>query len=115
MQPSFETRRNKFAWYGSRQLFHPVSLIFQETEHGVFIAHCYQYSPTLSTFLIEVAPQTWRRAGLDRMREDESRRYSADVFRSELGERMRKKADEIPALRTITSTVVSATSVSIAP
>lgn len=84
-QPSFETRRNKFAWYGTRQLFHPVSLIFQETEHGVFIAHCYQYSPTLSTFLIEVDPQTWRRAGLDRMSEDESRRYCADVFRSELG------------------------------
>jgi anthraniloyl-CoA monooxygenase len=84
-QPSFETRRNKFAWYGTRQLFHPVSLIFQETEHGVFIAHCYQYSPTLSTFLIEADPQTWRRAGLDRMSEDESRRYCADVFRSELG------------------------------
>lgn len=84
-QPSFETRRNKFAWYGTRQLFHPVSLIFQETEHGVFIAHCYQYSATLSTFLVEVDPQTWRRVGLDRMSEDESRRYCADVFRSELG------------------------------
>jgi 2-polyprenyl-6-methoxyphenol hydroxylase-like FAD-dependent oxidoreductase len=84
-QPSFETRRNKFAWYGTRQLFHPVSLIFQETEHGVFIAHCYQYSPALSTFLVEVDPRTWRRAGLDRMSEDESRRYCADVFRSELG------------------------------
>ena len=65
-RPSFEKRRNKFAWYGTRQRFHPVSLIFRETEHGVFIAHSYQYSPELSTFLVEVDPDTWRRAGLDR-------------------------------------------------
>jgi 2-polyprenyl-6-methoxyphenol hydroxylase-like FAD-dependent oxidoreductase len=84
-QPSFEQRRNKFAWYGTRQLFHPVSLIFRQTEYGVFIAHSYQYSPTLSTFLVEVDPDSWQRAGLDRMSEDESRRFCADVFRAELG------------------------------
>ena len=83
--PSFETRRNKFAWYGTRQLFHPVSLLFRETEHGVFIAHRYQYSPSLSTFLVEVDPESWQRAGLDRMSEDESRRYCANVFRADLG------------------------------
>lgn len=84
-QPSFEKRRNKFAWYGTRQRFHPVSLIFRDTEHGVFIAHSYQYSPELSTFLVEVDPDTWQRAGLDRMSEDESRRYCAQVFVADLG------------------------------
>jgi anthraniloyl-CoA monooxygenase len=84
-KPSFESRRNKFAWYGTRQLFHPVSLIFRETDHGVFIAHSYQYSSSLSTFLVEVDPETWQRAGLDQMSEDESRRLCADVFRAELG------------------------------
>jgi len=84
-QPSFETRRNKFAWYGTRQLFHPVSLIFHETKYGIFIAHAYQYSPTLSTFLVEVDPETWQRAGLDRMSDDESRRFCAEVFRADLG------------------------------
>lgn len=84
-QPSFEKRRNKFAWYGTHQRFHPVSLIFRENQHGVFIAHSYQYSPELSTFLVEVDPDTWRRAGLDHASEDESRRYCAEVFRPELG------------------------------
>ena len=84
-RPAFERRRNKFAWYGTHQRFHPVSLIFRETEHGVFIAHSYQYSPELSTFLIEVDPDTWQRAGLDKASEDESRRFCADVFRAELG------------------------------
>jgi anthraniloyl-CoA monooxygenase len=84
-RPSIEARRNKFAWYGTRQLFHPVSLIFRETQHGIFIAHAYQYSKSLSTFLVEVDPETWKRARLDRMCDEDSRRYCADIFRSELG------------------------------
>jgi 2-polyprenyl-6-methoxyphenol hydroxylase-like FAD-dependent oxidoreductase len=83
--PSFERRRNKFAWYGTRQRFHAVSLIFRETEFGVFIAHCYQYSPDLSTFLVEVDPEAWQRAGLDRADEVASRRLCAEIFRPELG------------------------------
>lgn len=83
--PSFEKRRNKFAWYGTHQRFHPVSLIFRETKHGVFIAHSYQYSAELSTFLVEVDPDTWQCAGLDKASEDESRRFCAEVFRAEIG------------------------------
>ena len=84
-RPSFEKRRNKFAWYGTRQRFHPVSLIFRDTPAGVFIAHSYQYSAELSTFLVEVDPETWKRAGLDAASEDESRRFCAQVFAPELG------------------------------
>lgn len=84
-RPSFEKRRNKFAWYGTHQRFHPVSLIFRPNEHGTFIAHAYQYSPQLSTFLVEVDPDTWKRAGLDAVSEEESRRYCAEVFRQDLG------------------------------
>ncbi|RDK11774.1 FAD-dependent monooxygenase [Cupriavidus lacunae] len=84
-QPSFDVRRNKFAWYGTHQLFHPVSLIFRETGHGVFMAHAYQYSDTLSTFLVEVDPETWHRAGLDTATEEESRAYCERVFAEDLG------------------------------
>jgi anthraniloyl-CoA monooxygenase len=84
-QPTFERRRNKFAWYGTHQRFHPVSLVFRETPQGVYIAHAYQYSPGLSTFLVEVDPGTWARAGLDRMSEDESRRFCTQVFAEDLG------------------------------
>lgn len=84
-QPSFEKRRNKFAWYGTRQRFQPVSLIFKETPHGVFIAHSYQYSANLSTFLVEVDPDTWKSAGLDAASEEDSRHHCARVFGAELG------------------------------
>ncbi len=84
-RPSFDVRRNKFAWYGTHQLFHPVSLIFRQTEYGVFIAHAYQYSDSLSTFLVEVDPETWHRAGLDTASEEESRAFCEQVFAEDLG------------------------------
>ncbi|ENW95191.1 FAD-dependent monooxygenase [Acinetobacter dispersus] len=85
-QPQFERRRNKFVWYGTRQRFHPVSLIFRSHESGgVFIAHAYQYSPELSTFLVEVDPETWDKCGLDKMSEEESKDFCEKVFAPDLG------------------------------
>jgi 2-polyprenyl-6-methoxyphenol hydroxylase-like FAD-dependent oxidoreductase len=83
-QPSFERYRNKFAWYGTTALIPALSLIFRPSEHGIFIAHCYQYSPTHSTFLVECDPQAWSRAGLDHMSDEESLRYCTAVFRDDL-------------------------------
>jgi 2-polyprenyl-6-methoxyphenol hydroxylase-like FAD-dependent oxidoreductase len=83
-EPSFERYRNKFAWYGTTALIPALSLIFRESEHGIFIAHCYQYSQTHSTFLVECDPQAWSRAGLDRLSDEESLRYCAAVFRDDL-------------------------------
>jgi anthraniloyl-CoA monooxygenase len=83
-RPSFQTRRNKFAWYGTERLFRPLSLIFCRTQHGIFIGHTYQYNKKLSTFIVETDPETWQAAGLDRMTDEESRRYCAEVFKDEL-------------------------------
>jgi anthraniloyl-CoA monooxygenase len=83
-RPSFVQRRNKFAWYGTQKLFYPVSLIFRSTPVGVFIAHCYQYSDSLSTFLIETDPETWERAGLSGMSDVDSRAYCERVFAEDL-------------------------------
>ncbi|RQZ17119.1 monooxygenase [Burkholderia sp. Bp9031] len=83
-RPSFTQRRNKFAWYGTSRLFSAVSLIFRETQYGVFIAHSYQYSDRMSTFLVETDPDTWRRAGLDGMDDAGSRALCEDVFADDL-------------------------------
>lgn len=79
-----ETRRNYFAWYGTRALFHPVSLIFVPTQWGTFISHCYQYSATHSTFLVECSPETWANAGFNTTAEDGAREFCAAVFKDEL-------------------------------
>lgn len=83
--PSIDVRPNYFAWYGTAALFDPLSLIFRENEHGLFIAHAYRYSRTHSTFLVECDPATFRAAGLERMTEGQSLDYCAAVFREDLG------------------------------
>ncbi|MFP3247289.1 MAG: FAD-dependent monooxygenase, partial [Paraburkholderia sp.] len=83
--PSFVRRRNRFAWYGTTQLFPAVSLIFRETQDGIFIAHSYQYSEGMSTFLVETDPLTWERAGLGEMNDAASRTLCERIFAGDLG------------------------------
>ena len=51
----------------------------------MFIAHAYQFSPNRSTFIVECPPDTWLRAGVGAMSDDETVAYLADVFKVELG------------------------------
>ena len=68
-QPSVDLRPNFFSWMGSTRPFDAFTFFFRETEHGIFIAHCYQYEPGRSTWIIEADPATYKRAGLDRIDE----------------------------------------------
>lgn len=84
-RPKVEVLTNKFAWYGTPRLFECLTLTFRESEHGAFVAHHYRYSPKMSTFIVECDDATWRRAGLDRMGDAESRAYCERVFAPDLG------------------------------
>jgi len=86
-QAALDVRKNKYIWLGTPQLFHGLTLTFLEAEGGVFAAHSYKYSATTSTFIVECPEDTWRRAGLDRMPEEETCRYLAGIFRDALGGR----------------------------
>jgi len=79
-----DLRPNRFIWYGTRRVFDSLSLTFRETEHGVFCAHHYRYSPGMSTFLVEVTDATWQRAGFARMDEQETIRHCEQVFARDL-------------------------------
>jgi 2-polyprenyl-6-methoxyphenol hydroxylase-like FAD-dependent oxidoreductase len=83
--PSLDVRPNWLAWYGTPRRFDPLSLVFRENADGLLIAHAYTYSPTRSTFLVEVDPDTFARAGLGAMSETESLRYCERVFAADLG------------------------------
>jgi 2-polyprenyl-6-methoxyphenol hydroxylase-like FAD-dependent oxidoreductase len=83
-QPSTSLLSNKYIWYGTHQLFDTLSLIFRSYRGGAFVAHCYPYSDTTSTFIVECGAETWRRAGFERMSEAESRAYCEDVFKDDL-------------------------------
>ena len=79
-QASETQLQNPFVWYGTTQLFDCLSLTFRENDHGVFCAHHYRYSPTMSTFLVETDPATFANAGFAQMDDAQSRAYCEAVF-----------------------------------
>ncbi len=84
-QPSVDIRVNRYVWLGTSQLFHGLVMIFRDHEAGLFIAHAYKFSPTASTFIVECSPDTWSRAGFERMSEAETCAYLGRVFEADLG------------------------------
>ena len=84
--PTIEHRPNKFAWYGTHQLFDTLTLTFRRDETGgAFVAHHYRYSPTMSTFIVECDAASWRTAGLEDMSEADRVAYCERIFAEDLG------------------------------
>src|SRR3954467_12662434 len=84
LRPETDLRPNKFAWMGSTRPFDAFTFFFRETEHGILIAHCYQYEPGQSTWVMETDPETFARAGLDKLDEQQSAKFLEGVFAKEL-------------------------------
>ncbi len=59
--------KNKFTWLGSTVPLGDFHYFFQETEYGIFNAHCYEYQPGMGTWVMETTEAAWRASGLDRM------------------------------------------------
>lgn len=84
-RPGLGAGRNKYIWYGTRRLFHGLTLTFRESSAGVFSAHSYKFSKTHSTFIAECDEETWARAGFEAMTDAETRGYLGQVFGEDLG------------------------------
>lgn len=83
-RPQVDLRPNKFTWMGSTRPFDAFTFFFKETEHGLFIAHCYQYEVGRSTWVLETDPETFAKAGLESMDEAASAAFLEGVFAEEL-------------------------------
>ena len=64
-RPALDPRFCRYMWMGTDLVFDAFKFFIAETPHGVLQAHAYPYSREMSTFIVEVAEETWRRAGLD--------------------------------------------------
>ncbi len=84
-QPELCVRSNKYIWYGTRQLFHALTLTVRETPAGVFASHSYKFNDDTSTFVIECDPETWKAAGFESMNDEQTRAYLEEVFKEDLG------------------------------
>jgi anthraniloyl-CoA monooxygenase len=85
-EPSLDLHSTKYAWFGADLAVDAFTFIFRDTEHGLFQVHAYPFDAHTSTFIVEAHESTWRRAGLDRMTEEEGLRFCEDLFRPELGD-----------------------------
>ena len=64
--PSVDLRRNRYIWFGTPKVFDEFNFIFEDTTAGMVWAHVYPYSEEGSTFIVEMAPETWLALGLDK-------------------------------------------------
>jgi 2-polyprenyl-6-methoxyphenol hydroxylase-like FAD-dependent oxidoreductase len=84
-QPTIDYRPNKFAWYGTRQLFDSLTLTFRNHGAGAFVGHHYRYSGEMSTFIVECDAASWTATGLDQMTDAERQAHCEQVFAADLG------------------------------
>lgn len=88
-KPDIDQRRCRFVWLGTKKVFEAFTFLFTENEHGWFQAHAYQFEQGLSTFIVETTEETWLKAGIDKMSQEEGIAYCENLFSSWLdGEKL---------------------------
>lgn len=83
-EPSISPTRNKFTWMGSTRPLKDFTYFFRETQHGIIVAHCYQYDAGHSTWVIETTPECWEGNGFNSMGEEEAARALEVIFAEDL-------------------------------
>ena len=73
-------RRNYFSWLGSTREMDSFKYFFERSEHGIVMAHTYQYEPGMSTWIAEITPESWRAHGFDQMTEQQYTKVLQEVF-----------------------------------
>ncbi len=92
-----QVRKNKFFWFGTAKRFDAFTFAFEQTEAGWVWAHAYRFDGDLSTFIVEMEPETWRRLGLDRMDQPEAIALCESIFASHLdGHELMSNASHLP-------------------
>lgn len=90
---SLDPRKSKYIWLATDKVFEAFTFLVKETPHGVMQVHAYPYSATESTFIVEMHPSVWERAGFAEWSEgalppgvsdERSIAALAEIFASEL-------------------------------
>lgn len=79
-QPDIDTRKCRFVWLGTKKLFSAFTFAFEQTEHGWFQAHAYQYDGDTATFIVETPEDVWLKSGLDQMSQEEAIAFCEKLF-----------------------------------
>ncbi|VTU18182.1 bifunctional salicylyl-CoA 5-hydroxylase/oxidoreductase [Variovorax sp. PBL-E5] len=79
-QPDIDLRQCRFVWLGTHQTFDAFTFAFEQTEHGWFQAHAYQFDDKTSTFIVETPEAVWQAHGLDKMEQPEAIAFCEQLF-----------------------------------
>lgn len=79
-QPDIDVRRCRFIWLGTTQKFPAFTFAFENTPHGWFQIHAYQFSREISTVIVETREETWLAHGLDQANTDQSIQFCEKLF-----------------------------------
>ncbi len=95
VRPTVDWRANRYIWFGTPKVFDRFHFIFIETSAGLVWAHIYPYSDEGSTFIVELASDTWRALGFDKTEhldlppgsnDEFALEQCRDLFRDHLGD-----------------------------
>ena len=84
-EPDVEQRKCRFIWLGTAQKFDAFTFAFEQTAHGWFQIHAYQFSDELSTVIVETREETWRAHGLQDVSTAQSIAFCQALFARYLG------------------------------
>ena len=62
-QPRVDVRHARYIWLATPLVFDAFKFFIAETDIGTVQAHAYPYSESMSTFIVELAEDTWSRSG----------------------------------------------------
>jgi len=79
-KPHIDVRKCRFIWLGSTRPFDAFTFAFEQTEHGWFQIHAYQFSADLSTVIVETREETWLAHGLDQLSTEQSIEFCETLF-----------------------------------
>ncbi|MDH6590038.1 2-polyprenyl-6-methoxyphenol hydroxylase-like FAD-dependent oxidoreductase [Streptomyces sp. SAI-133] len=90
--PTADVAGAKFIWFGTTYMFDGLTFVHQDGPHGVFAAHAYPISDSLSTFIVETDADSWAKAGLDAFdpatppgaSDEKTKAYLEDLFRDQI-------------------------------
>jgi anthraniloyl-CoA monooxygenase len=84
-KPHIDVRKCRFIWLGTHQKFPAFTFAFENTEHGWFQIHAYQFDTEFSTVIVETREETWKAHGLDGFSTDQSIAFCEQLFAKYLG------------------------------
>lgn len=79
-----EMKKNRFVWLGSTKPLDAFTYFFRNTEHGLIVAHSYQYQDGMSTWIFECSDETWQKFNFEVTNEEDTIAKISKIFAVEL-------------------------------